>query len=291
MPVDDNAFLLAAHGGRPGRVPARQLHRVEEPVLVRDLRARRQARRSTASAAATASSGWRSTGCCRRWDRPTRRSRNIREAISRGRSEFAEFLDDIRLDREPAAGLPEARAALAVVESLRAFGLSWPARPVEATRPMIITRSPLRITLGGGGTDLPSYYREHGGFLIAAAIDKYVYVTVMRPFTPGIYLKYSQLEHVDARRRRAASDHPRGVQAARRSARRRSRSRRWPTFRPAPASARRAASRPRCSRRSTRIERRLHQPASWRSWPATSRSTGWRTDRQAGSSTSRRMAA
>ena len=62
---------------------------------------------------------------------------------------------------------------------------------------MIIARSPLRVTLGGGGTDLPSYYREHGGFLIAAAIDKYVYVTVMRPFTPGIYLKYSQLEHVD----------------------------------------------------------------------------------------------
>jgi D-glycero-alpha-D-manno-heptose-7-phosphate kinase len=61
---------------------------------------------------------------------------------------------------------------------------------------MIITRSPLRITLGGGGTDLPSYYREHGGFVIAAALDKYVYVTVMRPFTPGIYLKYSQLEHV-----------------------------------------------------------------------------------------------
>jgi D-glycero-alpha-D-manno-heptose-7-phosphate kinase len=63
---------------------------------------------------------------------------------------------------------------------------------------MIITRSPLRITLGGGGTDLPSYYREHGGFLIAAAIDKYVYVTVMRPFTEGIFLKYSKLEHIDA---------------------------------------------------------------------------------------------
>ena len=62
---------------------------------------------------------------------------------------------------------------------------------------MIIARSPLRITLGGGGTDLASYYREHEGFLIAAAIDKYVYVTVMRPFTPGIYLKYSQLEHVE----------------------------------------------------------------------------------------------
>jgi D-glycero-alpha-D-manno-heptose-7-phosphate kinase len=61
---------------------------------------------------------------------------------------------------------------------------------------VIITRSPLRITLGGGGTDLPSYYRDHGGFLIAAAIDKYVYVTVMRPFTPGIYLKYSKLEQV-----------------------------------------------------------------------------------------------
>lgn len=62
---------------------------------------------------------------------------------------------------------------------------------------MIITRSPLRITLGGGGTDLPSYYREHGGFLIAAAIDKFVYVTVMRPFSEGIYLKYSKLEQVD----------------------------------------------------------------------------------------------
>ena len=59
---------------------------------------------------------------------------------------------------------------------------------------MIITRSPLRISLGGGGTDLPSYYRQFGGFLIAAAIDKYVYVTVMRPFTSGIFLKYSQLE-------------------------------------------------------------------------------------------------
>lgn len=62
---------------------------------------------------------------------------------------------------------------------------------------MIIARSPLRITLGGGGTDLPSYYKKHGGFLLAAAINKYVYVTVMRPFTPGIFLKYSKLEHVE----------------------------------------------------------------------------------------------
>ena len=61
---------------------------------------------------------------------------------------------------------------------------------------MIITRSPLRITLGGGGTDLPSYYREFGGSLVAAAIDKYVYVTVLRPFVEGIYLKYSRLENV-----------------------------------------------------------------------------------------------
>jgi D-glycero-alpha-D-manno-heptose-7-phosphate kinase len=61
---------------------------------------------------------------------------------------------------------------------------------------MIITRSPLRITLGGGGTDLPSYYHQFGGFLVSAAIDKYVFVTVMRPFTPGIFLKYSQLEKV-----------------------------------------------------------------------------------------------
>lgn len=62
---------------------------------------------------------------------------------------------------------------------------------------MIIARSPLRITLGGGGTDLPSYYRHNGGFLISAAIDRYVYVTVMRPFVEGIFLKYSKLEHVE----------------------------------------------------------------------------------------------
>jgi D-glycero-alpha-D-manno-heptose-7-phosphate kinase len=62
---------------------------------------------------------------------------------------------------------------------------------------MIISRSPLRISLGGGGTDLPSYYRDHEGFVLSAAIDKYVYVTIMRPFIPGIFLKYSNLEHVE----------------------------------------------------------------------------------------------
>jgi D-glycero-alpha-D-manno-heptose-7-phosphate kinase len=61
---------------------------------------------------------------------------------------------------------------------------------------MIITRSPLRISLGGGGTDLPSYYREHGGFLIAAAIDKYVCLTIHQTFVPELIVKYSKLERV-----------------------------------------------------------------------------------------------
>jgi D-glycero-alpha-D-manno-heptose-7-phosphate kinase len=60
---------------------------------------------------------------------------------------------------------------------------------------MIITRSPLRITLGGGGTDLESYYSKHGGFLISAAIDKYVYITVNKPFIPEFFLKYSKIEN------------------------------------------------------------------------------------------------
>lgn len=59
---------------------------------------------------------------------------------------------------------------------------------------MIITRSPLRISLGGGGTDLPSYFRQHSGFLIAAAIDKYVYINVHQRFVEGFLLKYSSLE-------------------------------------------------------------------------------------------------
>ena len=59
---------------------------------------------------------------------------------------------------------------------------------------MIITRSPLRVSLGGGGTDLPSYSREHGGFLIAGAIDKYVYINIHSRFVDGFLLKYSQME-------------------------------------------------------------------------------------------------
>jgi D-glycero-alpha-D-manno-heptose-7-phosphate kinase len=61
---------------------------------------------------------------------------------------------------------------------------------------VIITRSPLRVSLGGGGTDLPSYYREHSGFVLSAAIDKYVYITLHQTFDQEIILKYSKLERV-----------------------------------------------------------------------------------------------
>ncbi|MDO5574856.1 MAG: galactokinase [bacterium] len=61
---------------------------------------------------------------------------------------------------------------------------------------MIIARSPLRISLGGGGTDLPSYYENHEGFLISAAIDKYVYITLHQTFDQEILLKYSKFEKV-----------------------------------------------------------------------------------------------
>lgn len=60
---------------------------------------------------------------------------------------------------------------------------------------MIITRTPLRISFGGGGTDLPSYYREFGGFVLSAAINKYVYITINKSFLPGFFLRYSENEH------------------------------------------------------------------------------------------------
>ncbi len=63
---------------------------------------------------------------------------------------------------------------------------------------MHLVRSPLRLSLGGGGTDLPSYYRKRGGYLIAAAIDKYVYTSIIKPFSKGIYLKYSEMEMVNS---------------------------------------------------------------------------------------------
>lgn len=62
---------------------------------------------------------------------------------------------------------------------------------------MIITRAPLRITLGGGGTDLPSYYEQFGGFVLSAAISKYIFISINRTFTPDYFLKYSALERVE----------------------------------------------------------------------------------------------
>ncbi len=63
---------------------------------------------------------------------------------------------------------------------------------------MIISRTPLRISIGGGGTDLPSYYERFGGFVISAAMDRYVYVAIHNAFQPAYLLKYSQQEHVDS---------------------------------------------------------------------------------------------
>src|SRR5216683_4585075 len=66
---------------------------------------------------------------------------------------------------------------------------------------MILTRTPFRVTLGGGGTDLPSFYREHGGFILAVTIDKYMYLSVNTPILDDIIrVQYSKTEivnHVD----------------------------------------------------------------------------------------------
>jgi D-glycero-alpha-D-manno-heptose-7-phosphate kinase len=61
---------------------------------------------------------------------------------------------------------------------------------------MIVSRAPVRFSLGGGGTDLPSYSREHGGFLVAAAVDKFVFVCVAKRFSDDIRLAYSESETV-----------------------------------------------------------------------------------------------
>lgn len=63
---------------------------------------------------------------------------------------------------------------------------------------MIISRAPVRITLGGGGTDLESYYSKYGGFLIAAAINKYVFISANKRFYDSIRLSYSQTEIVNS---------------------------------------------------------------------------------------------
>jgi D-glycero-alpha-D-manno-heptose-7-phosphate kinase len=65
---------------------------------------------------------------------------------------------------------------------------------------MIITRTPFRVTLGGGGTDLPAYYEKHGGFIFACGIDKYMFININRPIVDDlIRVKYSRSETVARR--------------------------------------------------------------------------------------------
>ena len=61
---------------------------------------------------------------------------------------------------------------------------------------MIIVRTPLRISLGGGGSDLPSYYKKFGSFFISAAIDKYIYISINKTFTNEYNIRYSSQERV-----------------------------------------------------------------------------------------------
>ena len=107
---------------------------------------------------------------------------------------------------------------------------------------VIMTRSPLRVSLGGGGTDLPSYYREHGGFLVAAAIDKYVYILMHHRFVPRILLKYSQMEEVDRIENIKASIDPRVATASGVGKITDWKSTVWPMSQPEPAWDRREAS-------------------------------------------------
>ena len=104
---------------------------------------------------------------------------------------------------------------------------------------MIITQTPLRVGLVGGGTDLPGYYREHGGRVLNAAIDKYVYVMVKQRFDDDIYVNYSTQGDRLPGRGRPARARARGHAHGRRPQRRRDHHA-WPTSpRRAPGSGRR----------------------------------------------------
>jgi D-glycero-alpha-D-manno-heptose-7-phosphate kinase len=59
---------------------------------------------------------------------------------------------------------------------------------------MLVSKTPFRISIGGGGTDVPSYYERFGGELVTAAINRHVYVSINRSFSPTYFLKYSQTE-------------------------------------------------------------------------------------------------
>ncbi|MGD1055401.1 MAG: galactokinase [Nitrososphaerales archaeon] len=63
---------------------------------------------------------------------------------------------------------------------------------------MIVSRTPFRLSLGGGGTDLPAYFTKYGGFFVSGAVDKYMHIVVNDRFEPGIRLSYSQTEIVDS---------------------------------------------------------------------------------------------
>ncbi len=63
---------------------------------------------------------------------------------------------------------------------------------------MIVSRTPFRLSLGGGGTDLPAYYSKHGGYFVSGAVDKYMHIVVNDRFEPGIRVSYSQTEIVDS---------------------------------------------------------------------------------------------
>ena len=63
---------------------------------------------------------------------------------------------------------------------------------------MIISRTPLRMSFVGGGSDMPEFYRRHRGAVVSTAIDKYVYVNINRKFDGGIRLAYSKTAELDA---------------------------------------------------------------------------------------------
>ena len=274
MPVDDNAFLTLRTAGGPGRVPARELHRVEEPVLVRDLRPRRQAARSTASAAATASSGSTFYRMLPEMGPP---ETTIWEYPRGDHSWALEFARVRRRHPRTVASRPPAcrtrGRARSRRDDLRTFGY----RLADACR-----RRMRHDHHPQSAADHARRRRHRPAVLLPRARrlphrrrDRQVRLrhgdaAVHAGHLPEVLAARARR----ADRRRAAPDHPRGDARCSASRRRRSRSRRWPTSRPAPASARRAASRPRCSRRSTRTGGGCCIPASSPSWRAKSRSTG-----------------
>jgi D-glycero-alpha-D-manno-heptose-7-phosphate kinase len=79
-------------------------------------------------------------------------------------------------------------------ETIKEFDDAW--EGFIQANPHAVSRTPFRISLGGGGTDLPSYYKEYEGFFISAAINKYIYVTIHKRFMPGLKLSYSKTENV-----------------------------------------------------------------------------------------------